>query len=363
MDHLFGAADQFKPHGDVTDVTAWGRGNVHDTFRVTLDAGRERHFILQRVNTCVFRRPQLVTGNMRTVAAHVTAKLRRHPAAGRRWEVVRVLAARDGSDHWLAPDGSLWRALSWIDAAQAFDAIQDETHAHEIGTALGMFHSLIGDLPAARLADTLAGFHVTPRYLEHFDEVLRHSPVPGSPELRYALAAVHRGRDRAHVLADALARGVLQLRPIHGDPKVDNVMIDAATRRAVAMVDLDTVMPGLVLYDIGDCLRSCCNLQGEESGDWETARFDSKLCRVILRGYAAVAGDFLTDGDRGHLFDAVRLIAYELGLRFVTDHLEGNVYFKVRHSGHNLTRALRQFRLAASIESQEATLRTIIEEL
>ena len=137
-------------------------------------------------------------------------------------------------------------------------------------------------------------------------------------------------------------------------------MLDTATGRAVAMVDLDTVKPGLVHYDIGDCLRSGCNPLGEETEHWQEVRFDPDLCRAILRGYLSQARDFLTHGDYDYLFDAIRLIAFELGLRFFTDYLAGNVYFKARRREHNLARALVQFRLTESIESQEKNLRLII---
>ena len=161
----------------------------------------------------------------------------------------------------------------------------------------------------------------------------------------------------------AKARDRLKLRPIHGDPKVNNVMIDTGTGHAIGIVDLDTVKPGLVHYDIGDCIRSCCNTAGEETENWEDVRFEPDLCRAILQGYFSMARDFLTEGDYEYLYDAIRLIAFELGLRFFTDYLEGNVYFKVRHSEHNLLRALVQFKLAESIESRAGSIRAIIEDM
>jgi hypothetical protein len=137
-------------------------------------------------------------------------------------------------------------------------------------------------------------------------------------------------------------------------------MIDDATGQAVSIVDLDTVKPGLVHYDIGDCLRSGCNLLGEETEEWELVEFDPELCRAILQGYLSLAGDFLTANDYEYIYDAIRLIAFELGLRFFTDYLEGNVYFKASHQEHNLARALVQFKLTQSIESQEEAIRLII---
>jgi Ser/Thr protein kinase RdoA (MazF antagonist) len=165
------------------------------------------------------------------------------------------------------------------------------------------------------------------------------------------------------VLENARAEGRLPLRSIHGDPKVNNIMMDTATGQAVSIVDLDTVKPGLLQYDIGDCLRSGCNPLGEETERWEMVRFESDICRAILQGYLSWARGFLTENDYEYLFDSMRLIAFELGLRFFTDYLEGNVYFKARHQNHNLIRALVQFKLTESIEAQAETIRTIIRDL
>jgi Ser/Thr protein kinase RdoA (MazF antagonist) len=364
LENLVAAVDRLKPDGQVIDIQEYGSGNVNDTFLVTLDREGEKHFILQRINTRVFCRPELVTRNMRILTEHVRARLQRAPvSAGRRWEVPRLLLTRDGQDHWVDSSGSFWRALSFIYAARSFDRVKDTEHGSEVGYALGIFHNLISDLPADTLADTLIGFHITPRYLRRYDEVLAQATPPNSLEANYCLRFVAERRACVHLLEDAKAEGRLPLRPIHGDPKVDNIMIDTATGRAVSLVDLDTVKPGLVHYDIGDCLRSCCNPRGEETGRWEEVYFETDLCRAILEGYLALARGFLTEDDYEYLYDAIRLIAFELGLRFFTDYLEGNVYFKVRHREHNLARALVQFKLVESIESQETTIRAMIQKM
>jgi Ser/Thr protein kinase RdoA (MazF antagonist) len=362
--HLMAAADRFKPGGEVVDIRKYGNGNVHHTFLVTLDSAREPHFILQHLNTHVFRQPELVMQNMRVLTEHVHDRLRRAPLGGRRrWEVPRVIVAQDGRNFWIDPDGSFWRAMSFIEAAHTHETVRDAEHAGEVGYALGMFHHLISDLPTDGLADTLEGFHITPGYLRHYDEVLVKSRASGTPEVNYATRIVSERRAWAHVLEHAKTQGKLRIRPIHGDPKVNNVLFDDLTRQAVSIVDLDTVKPGLIHYDIGDCLRSCCNSLGEETAHWESVHFEPDLCRAILQGYLTLAGGFLTENDYIYLFDAIRLIAFELGLRFFTDHLEGNVYFKVRHQEHNLARALVQFKLTESIESQAASIRAIIGDL
>jgi Ser/Thr protein kinase RdoA (MazF antagonist) len=181
--------------------------------------------------------------------------------------------------------------------------------------------------------------------------------------VKYCLKFVEGRRAFAYILENAREQGKLRLRPVHGDPKVNNVMIEETTGRAISLVDLDTVKPGLIHYDIGDCMRSGCNRLGEETENWEAVHFDPEIGAAILEGYLAQARNFLTPADYEYLFDSIRLIAFELGLRFLTDYLAGNVYFKVKHPGHNLQRALVQFKLTESIEAYEADIRHIIQSM
>jgi Ser/Thr protein kinase RdoA (MazF antagonist) len=361
-DNLVAIADQFTPPGKVTDVQAFGNGNINDTFLITLDSLKEKHFVLQRINTQVFRQPELVMQNMRTFIEHVCDRLQRTPL-DRRWEVPRVLLTKDAEDHWRDADGSFWRAISFIENSQSFDTLDDVARAQEVGYALGMFHNLISDLSPEKLADTLEGFHITPLYLQYYAEVLAKATVGQSPEVNYCLQFVSDRAAWANVLENAKATGKLPLRLMHGDPKVNNVMLDTVTGKAVSVIDLDTVKPGLVHYDIGDCLRSGCNPAGEETEQWENVHFEPDLCQSILQGYLTVAKAFLTESDYAYIYDAIRLIAFELGLRFFADYLAGNVYFKIKYPEHNLARAIVQFKLTESIESQETTIRNIIQSL
>jgi Phosphotransferase enzyme family len=359
MDNLVNIAAQFANHKKIAQVQPFGNGNINDTFLVTVDEPGTEKFILQRINTQVFRQPQLVMRNMCRFTQHVHDRLQKSPP-DRRWETPQVLLNQERQDYW-EEDGSFWRAISFIHGSQSFDTIQDQEHAQEVGYALGMFHNLISDLPPARLADTLEGFHITPLYLQQYETLVK--PTAPNAEVSYCLKFVSDRQSWAHILEHAKAQGKLPLRLMHGDPKVNNVMFDIATGKAVSVIDLDTVKPGLVHYDIGDCLRSGCNPAGEETDRWQTVHFEPELCQGILQGYFSLAKDFFTGHDYLYLYDAIRLLAFELGLRFFTDYLSRNIYFKVKYPEHNLIRALVQFKLTESIESQEATLRTIIRDL
>ncbi len=302
--------------------------------------------------------------NLRVLTDHVQRRLLDHPSLQvRRWLLPQIIATQDGRDYWLDSQNSFWRALSFIASAQSFETIQNDGHAREVGYALGIFHLLVSDLPPARLADTLPGFHVTPGYLRQYDEVLQKHPPPKSSAVEYALKFIQRRRGWASVLEQARRAGVLTERPIHGDPKINNVLLDNVTGQAVSLIDLDTFKPGLVQYDLGDCLRSGCNPLGEETTDFDQIRFELGFCRAILQGYLSQARNFLTPGDFDYMYEAIRLIAFELGLRFFTDYLAGNVYFKAGHPEHNLARAMVQFKLTESIASQEAAINNLIREL
>lgn len=343
----------------IENIEPFGSGNINDTFLVT---SKESKFVLQRINTQVFCQPQAVMQNIRLCTQHICDRLSKLPL-DRRWETPQVIFTSENHDHSVDENGSFWRALSLIENSRSHDTIQNLDHAEEIGYALGMFHSLISDLPPEQLTDTLEGFHITPIYLQQYDRVLSETTVARSPEVSYCLNFIRDRQSWANILENAKNSGKLTLRLMHGDPKINNILIDATTGKAVSVIDLDTVKPGLIHYDIGDCLRSGCNIAGEETQDWESVRFEPDLCEGILRSYLTVAKTFLVEQDYLYLFDAIRLIAFELGLRFFTDYLAGDVYFKTTYPEHNLMRALVQFALTKSIESQESSIRSIIEDV
>ena len=371
------------------EVTVLGAGNINDTWLVR---SGESSFVLQRLNRQVFPQPHLVAANLATISRHLVDKV---AAGGKRWENCVLLPTNTGASFYTDGQGAIWRAISYIDRTVTHESIATPNQAREVGWALGYFHLLLADLPASDLHETLPGFHFLPGYLDHFDRVFsgvtlksdrragmprcrslqrgmkidRQAGMPqccslqgrmkSDPDLRFCLDFVAARRQGAGLLEQARKQGTIRVRTIHGDPKVGNVLFDRATDCAVSLIDLDTVGPGLIHYDIGDCLRSCCNVAGETAADLSQVVFDMELCRETLAGYFTGAGGLLSGHDRELIFPAVRLIAFELGLRFFTDYLAGNRYFKVRHEEENLHRALVQFHLVRSIESRQGEIEKI----
>ncbi|MGX2038909.1 phosphotransferase enzyme family protein [Methylocaldum sp. MU1018] len=351
-------ARRFVAEGAEPRVEPLGDGLINDTFLVAAEWPGEGRFVLQRINRRVFPEPGSIMENLRVLLGHVR---KRQAAAADVRDLIfpEIRSTREGAGFWVDGAGDFWRALSFIPDTRSHNTLQDAAQAGEVGYALGRFHALTRDLDPGSLRDTLPGFHVAPHYLARFDRVAaRGLAVPDSAELRFALAFVNARRPVFAVLEEAR----LPLRVIHGDSKLNNVLFDARSGRAAALIDLDTVKPGLVHYDLGDCLRSCCNRSGEAAGDAARVGFDLDICRAILRAYFAETGTFLTAVERRYLYDAIRLLPLELGLRFLTDHLEGDRYFKIEQPGQNLQRALVQFRLAESIEAQEKFVRAVIDE-
>jgi Ser/Thr protein kinase RdoA (MazF antagonist) len=362
VNSLFSIAEQFKPHCNIVEIEPFGSGNINDTYRVKVEDENQPYFILQRINTKIFQQPAAVMHNIRVFADHVSGRLQQCPEP-RRWEVAQVLTTQQGQSYWQDKTGECWRAISFIENSQSFDTVQNAHHAWETGYALGTFHRLISDLQPEQIFDTLEGFHITPQYLQHYDHVLTEWQPISAPDIEYCLQFVRDRRALANVLEHAKAQGILQVRLMHGDPKINNILIDSTTGNAVSIIDLDTVKPGLIHYDIGDCLRSCCNVLGEETQQWQDVEFDTQLCAEILEGYLSQAKSFLTTADYHYIYDAIRVISFELGLRFFTDYLAGDVYFKTCCPTHNLARALVQFKLTESIEQQEPLIRSMIQQL
>ncbi len=336
------AARRFIGSDSAIRIGKLGEGNINDTYLVESSG---HSFVLQRINGQVFPRPELVVENFATVTAHLG---RRDRNLCPHWQDIRLLPTLRGEPFFKDDHGAVWRAQSYIARTTTFSTIDTPERARQVGWAVGTFHRLVVGLPAASLHDTLPGFHVLASYLDHFDRASGLRPIRQSPELRHCLGIVEKYRSQMHTLRRAEGDGRLVPQIIHGDPKAANVLFDRDSGRAVCLIDLDTVRPGLLLYDVGDCLRSCCNPAGEE-GDPDAVRFDADLARAILAGYYAGAGQLITPLDKASVFDAVCLLCFELGLRFLTDYLDGNRYFRITSDEDNLQRALRQFNLLLSL--------------
>jgi thiamine kinase-like enzyme len=310
----------------------------------------------------VFPRPELISENLHILTNHVEGKMTSAGTAMHGLKFPEILRTHDDKSIFLDAAGEYWRAMSFVENTCTLEKITTLTQAEEVGRVLGSFHALICDLNPKQLHETLPGFHNADNYLARYMQT-SHRSAPERAEWRYCFSFVESRQALASVLESAQREGMLFLRAIHGDTKLNNFLFDVNSGKAVSLVDLDTIQPGLIHFDIGDCLRSCANTAGESPTDIETVYFDLDICHALLASYLSETQGFLTRHDYRFLYDSMRLIPFELGMRFLTDHLEGNRYFRTDWPGQNLHRAMVQFRLTESIEKSEKRIRSMIDEL
>ena len=353
MNPAFSAALFFLSKQDIDSLEPFGAGNVNDTFLVTLHLGKQ--LVLQRVNPSVFPDPQLVQHNMRLITHHLDNKIQNLPELKDRFIPLVLLSGKNG-DAYQSEDEAVWRLVNRI-PGKTHETITKSSQAQELGRCLGIFHQLLSTFDPTELTDTLPGFHNTPAYLDQYDLVRVEFAKNHVPETEFCHQFIDTRRALATILNDVPA---LSQHVIHGDPKVANFIFDKDSDRVISLIDLDTIRHGLLLHDIGDALRSCCNPMGESPPTHEHVHFDPVLFSSWLKGYFDEVELLLTNEDKAHIVQAIQVIAFELGLRFLTDHLGGDHYFKTRFPGHNLLRARVQFRLVQSIEDQLENLQSIV---
>lgn len=341
----------FESSPDAVDLIPLSGGLINDTYRVEGPMGA---WVLQRLNPDVFPDPSGIMANLRLLLDHAGCELSK--ASGLTLPAIRPTLA--GRDFLVDVSGVLWRGLSLIPDARNLRGIRQREEAVEVGRALGWFHRMTESLPCALLKDILPGFHETPRYLDLWEQALEVKSVGEVIDASH-LAFIAERRGAAGCLETARLNGSLKTRVMHGDPKLDNVLFSQSGPRAISLIDLDTVKPGLIHYDLGDCLRSCCNVTGEAGNI--PVRFDAGIFEAVLEGYFMEAASSLTQSDLEHIYASTWLLPFELGTRFLTDHLKGDLYFKVSRRGENLERASRQFDLVRDIERQQERLECAIE--
>jgi Ser/Thr protein kinase RdoA (MazF antagonist) len=355
---------QFSIPGILIKFERFGSGLINDTFLCEFDDnGALRKYILQRINSSVFEHPEQVMHNVEVVTSHIVRRLRFEGMVDPYAMTPVLISTRSGRSFFFDEKGEYWRAFHFIDIGTVFNAVLDRKHAYEIGRSVGRFQSLVSDLSPDSLHDTLPGFHYTPNYLSEYDKVLKADVKKRAAAILVEREFVYCRRPLAPVLTDLIASKDLPLRIVHNDPKVNNIMIHRETGKALCMLDLDTVKPGIVHFDFGDCVRSAANRTGEDAKDLESITIDLELFEAIAEGYFSEASAFLTKNEIAMLPVSVQVITFELGLRFLADYLRGDSYFKINYPSHNLHRAQVQFRLLESIEKAQQRMTSCIKRL
>ncbi len=344
----------FRVVGEFREAAPRGRGHINDTYRVVLDdGGAVRSCIVQRLNHTVFKDIPRLMDNIARVTTHLRDRLRAEPGRDPERETLTVIPARDGANFWQDSAGDFWRAYPCIEGIRVIQTAATTDQAREAGRAFGRFQRLLRDLPPPRLHETIPDFHHTPRRFDALRAAVERDShnraAAAREEIDFALAR----EPLAGVLVAAGADGRLPERVTHNDTKINNVLLDEATGRGLAVIDLDTVMPGLVPYDFGDMVRTFTCTGEEDEPEPARIAFRPEFFEALTEGYAAEAGEFLVPAEWDALEVSGRLITLEIGIRFLTDFLAGDVYFKTRRPEHNLDRAKVQFARLRALEAAE----------
>ena len=353
-------AGRLEVEGRLASAVRWGSGHINDTFAATFE-GTSGPFrlILQRLNRHVFPEPEKVMENASAVTRHLHARLAASgvPDADRR--ALRLVPTRSGAAFLLDAAGEPWRAWRFVERARSVDVVSEPRTAFEAARAFGEFQRLLLDYDGPPLHETLPRFHHTPT---RWARLVRAAAADTAGRAAGAAAEIDFALEReplSRLLVSLQESGDAPVRATHNDTKVNNVLLDEATGEGLCVIDLDTVMPGLSLYDFGDLVRTAASPSAEDELDLSKVGVRDDLFAALVRGYLSATGSFLTRAERECLVGAAKVIVFTIGLRFLTDHLEGDVYFRIHREGHNLDRARTQLALLRSLEGREDTLRRL----
>ncbi len=346
---------QFALEGHVTEAVPYGSGHINDTYCVRVDSsdGKVRRYIFQRINHRVFQNIEGLMDNIDRVTRHLRNKLTANAEADAARQALHLVPTRDQKTYARSDGGEYWRVYDFIEGASTYDVCRGPDQAYEAAKAFGRFQAMLVDLPGPRLVETLPYFHHTPRRLEALRQAIQKDARGRHAEVQHEIAFCEARAKEAGVIVEAMEQGRLAERTTHNDTKLNNVLIEDRTGRGLCVIDLDTVMPGSVLYDFGDMVRTFTPTAAEDETDLEKVMLDMNIFDGLAEGYLTATGEFLTPAERQYLVCAGKLITFTIGIRFLTDYLAGDVYFKIARPRQNLERARTQFKMVSEIEARQ----------
>lgn len=337
-------------------VEAYGNGHINDTYI----ADSEPKYILQRINHAIFKNPEQVMSNILGVTEHLREKIAAAGGDPNR-ETLTVIKTKDGASFYKTEDGNYYRMYNYVENAVSYEAVESHEQFYEAARAFGRFQNMLADYPAEKLYDTIPFFHDTVKRFGDFEAAVANDAAGRRASVEKEIEFVLARKADAAVVVDAIADGRVPLRVTHNDTKLNNVMLDLETGKGVCVIDLDTVMPGSLLYDYGDALRFGASSGAEDEVDLDKIYFDLELFEAFTKGFIEEVGDKLTPTEIELLPFSAKLLTYECGMRFLGDYLNGDTYFKIHREHHNLDRARTQFKLVADIESKMEDMKKIVE--
>jgi len=353
----------FRFCGELTEIRPLPRGHINDTYVLTTKKNSDKigvRYILQRINHTVFKDPPSVMGNIIRVTEHIRSRMQRiDPGLASRQ--LTVIAGVDDTCFHKDSEGNFWRVYNFIEDAVAYDTIESAELAYEAARMFGWFQKMLVDLPGPALHESICDFHNTPKRFETFQRVLEEDTCNRAKNAKPEINFLFDNAAICDVLLNLAGKGKIPIRVTHNDTKVNNVMLDKNTNKGVCVIDLDTVMPGLSIYDFGDMIRTGTTFADEDERNLSKVAVNLPMFEVFARGFAEQSRHFLTSTEKEHLAFAAKLITFEQFIRFLTDYMAGDVYYKVHREGHNLDRSRTQIKLVQSIIKQEEAMNEVIE--
>jgi Ser/Thr protein kinase RdoA (MazF antagonist) len=361
---LKGIAEQFIIDGDFISGKSFGSGHIHDTYQLQFQTRAGiRRYILQRINTGIFREPKQLMENILRVTRHQLKKMQDRGEDDIERKNLRFSPAKNGEYFFAHKQGNYWRVCQFIERAHTCDIVQSAEQAFLTAASFARFQKALVDLPGPRLHEIIPDFHNTARRFSAFATAVKNDTVQRARACRREIEFALARKAVAPVLVDLMAKKAIPERITHNDAKLNNILLDDTTNEAVCVIDLDTVMPGSSLYDFGDMARSATCTAAEDEKDLKKVEINTALFRALASGYLSEAKDFLNSEEIDHLAFSGKLITFEQGIRFLTDYLNGDIYYKIKYPEHNVVRARNQFKLVESIEQQEKTLNAIVKKI
>ncbi|MBI5383835.1 MAG: aminoglycoside phosphotransferase family protein [Verrucomicrobia bacterium] len=355
---------KFQIYGEILHAEPCKIGHINETYTATYDQGGTRvRYIHQKINQNVFKDGEAVMENLMRVTTHLRSKLVAEDARDITRRALTVIPTRSGHAFYRNDGGDFWRTFVFIEGVQTFEAVQSPGQAYQAGYAFGDFQRLLSDLPGQRLHETIPNFHNTRLRYQALQKAIETDHYNRAQVAKKDIDFALRQEPIVDVLLNALARGEVPERVTHNDTKFNNVMMDVVTGKAMCVVDLDTVMPGLAHYDFGDMVRTTTSPTVEDELDLAKVEMHLPMFEALARGYLDGAKGFLTPTERKFLAFAGKLITYTIGIRFLTDFLNGDKYFRVHRPNHNLDRCRTQLKLVESIAVQEEAMQKIVDGL
>lgn len=339
-------------------------GNINNTYHLIYQQkdGTSSQYILQQINSYAFKDPAAVMRNIEMVSDHMKTVMEDHGISPER-RMLELIRTKKGSFMLETANGGFWRAYKYIDHARAYDQVTKPEHFYETGRAFGEFQRLLTDFPAEKLSETIPNFHNTQRRFYAFVAAVAEDKAGRVKDLEDEIEFFFERRKMMSEIVKKLESGLLPVRVTHNDTKINNVMIDSETDKAICVIDLDTVMPGSALYDYGDAIRSGANTAAEDEPDTTKISLDLNLFEQFTRGFLSEVHNILTEEEIRLLPLSIKVIACELAMRFLTDYIDGDLYFKVRSPEHNLIRARAQMKLLTDVEAKFDTLNDMVQKI